>query len=136
MVAPPQILKRRTLSGPGEPSRKSAKHLMEQGTEDSNGTNGPLAERKADLCLGADGFYEVRVDYGHCVKIAEGCGLGPNDVITTVTEDNQERIQMQIEIAQQNTEQETEVTLGEDSEEDPMRFEPDPEDVMGSDIEL
>lgn len=136
ILAPPQILKRRILSGPGEPSTKPTNQSTGRRSKGSEGDARPAAGKKADLCLGSDGFYEVRVDYGHCVKIAEGCGLGPNDVINIVTEDNQERIQMQMEIDQQNNEQETELALGKEPEEDPMRFEPDPGDELGSDVEL
>lgn len=45
----------------------------------------------AGVILQPDGFYDVRVNYTHCLGLADRCGLNPEDVIETMDEDNEDR---------------------------------------------
>lgn len=49
-------------------------------------------ETKIELVKNSRGFFEINVLYTHCQEIADGCGLKPQDVLTSIEEDNIQRI--------------------------------------------
>lgn len=114
--------KRKGRDGPGESSKRLT---LKEGSR--------REEKKAELCFNAEGFVEVKVQYGHCVNIADGCGINPKEVLLMVEEDNTERVNMQLVQDMTNTDTQTYEDANEEI--DSSRFEPDPEDELSSDME-
>lgn len=52
---------------------------------------GSTEEGTARAVLRPDGFYEIKVDYAHCLEIAKITGVNPTDVLATIDEDNRAR---------------------------------------------
>lgn len=48
-------------------------------------------EETARAILRPDGFYEIKVDYAHCLKLAKITRVKQNDVLATTDEDNRAR---------------------------------------------
>lgn len=57
------------------------------------GASGPGPDPKpaAEVVKNPDGFYEVQVDYAHCMDIAGLTGVKFSEVLRTIQEDNQQR---------------------------------------------
>ena len=84
-------------------------------------------KEKADISLNSEGFYEVRVDYEHVSKLAEGCGFKNKEVDDVIQADNAHRK------AQAHLQATTHAPGTE--EEDLSRFELDSGDELSSDEE-
>lgn len=46
----------------------------------------------AFVSLNPEGFYEVRVDYGHISRLASGCGFKNSDIEEVIQADNAQRL--------------------------------------------
>lgn len=111
-------------SGPGSSSRAGL----------SQGSSGPRKVRKTGLVKNSEGFFDIHVEYSHCVEMANGCGLKPADVVQTIEEDNMQRGQI-TEQPQSDEEDEEGPQTGHGIGDHDVSFDPDSEDVLLSEEE-
>lgn len=79
---------------------------------------------RSEILNNPEGFVEVRVDYEHCLNLADGCGFKLIDVENVIRKDNEER--------REGTAQQFECDQGEHIN---LNFDPDSEDDLGSDLD-
>lgn len=82
--------------------------------------------KQAQCVLNENGLYEVRVDYSHCLNLAQSTGVDPAMVIQTVREDNNQRME-QATSSRNLTEEEF--------VDQRTRFDPDSGDELDSEFE-
>lgn len=84
----------------------------------------PKQRQHANLSKTADGFFEVRVDYDHCSRLAQAAGFKPDDVEMVIRDDNEERKNRVVEDETDMYNPELEMI--------DTRFDPDTDDDLGS----
>lgn len=79
---------------PVRPKRKFTAQTLRGLKEVKRNTTAGSGSKKywpMQIDLNPDGFFDVRVEYGHCEDLAETCGVRTDEVVHIIQEDNMAR---------------------------------------------
>ena len=105
VLRPSTLWRRSVVLSRGESSRRSQpkKNGLQNGPSKSKGVSfkktqvKEMEKKKAQLEFNPEGFFEVKVDFKHCVNIAEACGIKVDQISKILEEDNANRATMPIQ---------------------------------------